>query len=145
MKAQEITHPEMEKQQSQFFFTASFFPLNNSKWLEITNFFFFFFASPQGMQKSQFPNQGSNLCRLHWECRVLTTGSPGKFNNCQLKLFLNSEFEQQNERVSRLTHQRKGIRRNQFFKIGFSKNTKLLNMYYHRLVTQEFSIMSYVF
>ena len=32
----------MEKQQSQFFFTASFFPLNNSKWLEITNFFFFF-------------------------------------------------------------------------------------------------------
>ena len=34
----------MEKQQSQFFFTASFFPLNNSKWLEITNFFFFFFG-----------------------------------------------------------------------------------------------------
>ena len=34
----------MEKQQSQFFFTASFFPLNSSKWLEITKFFFFFFC-----------------------------------------------------------------------------------------------------
>ena len=25
-----------------------------------------------------FPDQGSNLCHLHWECGVLTTGLPGK-------------------------------------------------------------------
>ena len=25
-----------------------------------------------------FPDQGSNLCCLHWECRVLTTGLPEK-------------------------------------------------------------------
>ena len=27
---------------------------------------------------SQFPDQGSNPCPLHWENRVLTTGPPGK-------------------------------------------------------------------
>ena len=26
-----------------------------------------------------FPNQGSNLCPLHWKCQVSTTGPPGKF------------------------------------------------------------------
>ena len=26
-----------------------------------------------------FPDQGSNLCSLHWKCGVLTTGTPGKF------------------------------------------------------------------
>ena len=26
----------------------------------------------------KFPDQGSNLCPLHWNCRVLTTGLPGK-------------------------------------------------------------------
>ena len=37
-------------------------------------FFFFFPAVPCSM----FPDQGSNLCPLHWNLRVLTTGSPGK-------------------------------------------------------------------
>ena len=27
---------------------------------------------------SQFSDQGLNLCPLHWECRVLTTGPPKK-------------------------------------------------------------------
>ena len=28
---------------------------------------------------SWFPNKGLNLSPLHWECRVLTTGPPGRF------------------------------------------------------------------
>ena len=28
--------------------------------------------------RTQFPGQGSNLGPLHWECRVLATGPPGK-------------------------------------------------------------------
>ena len=30
------------------------------------------------MLRSQFPNQGLNLCPLQWKCRTLTTGLPGK-------------------------------------------------------------------
>ena len=32
--------------------------------------------------KSQFPDQGSNLCPLHWDHRILTPGPPGK--SCML-------------------------------------------------------------
>ena len=31
-----------------------------------------------GHAESQFPNQGSNLCSLQWQLRVLTAGLPGK-------------------------------------------------------------------
>ena len=37
---------------------------------------FFFLARYAG---SYFPDQGLKLCPLHWELRVLTTGTPGKF------------------------------------------------------------------
>ena len=29
-----------------------------------------------------FPDQGSNLGPLHWECRVLATGPPGQSHTC---------------------------------------------------------------
>ena len=38
------------------------------------SFFFLFF----GHVGSYFPNQGLNLCPLHWKLRVLTSGPPGK-------------------------------------------------------------------
>ena len=31
-----------------------------------------------GAREIQFPDQGSKLGRLHWECRVLATGLPGQ-------------------------------------------------------------------
>ena len=34
-----------------------------------------------------FPDQGSNLCHLHWECGVLTTGLSGKSHIFLSKLF----------------------------------------------------------
>ena len=34
---------------------------------------------------SQFPDQELNLCPLHWKCRVLTTGPPGKSQQQVLK------------------------------------------------------------
>ena len=44
------------------------------------SFFFFFGRAACGI-----PDQGLNLCPLHWEHRVLTTGSPGKSHQCLLK------------------------------------------------------------
>ena len=41
-------------------------------------FFFFFFYCTVWPKGSYFPNQGLNLCPLHWEQGVLTTGLPGK-------------------------------------------------------------------
>ena len=44
-------------------------------------FFFFFFKSLavlRGMWDRSSWTRGSNLCPLHWEGRVLTTGPPGK-------------------------------------------------------------------
>ena len=38
----------------------------------------FFLATIMQHAGSQFPDQGSNPCSLHWENRVLTTGPPGK-------------------------------------------------------------------
>ena len=49
--------------------------------LEATVFFllFYFLATPKILVfGSQFPDQGSNLHPLHWECGILTTGPPGK-------------------------------------------------------------------
>ena len=36
--------------------------------------YFLFFGCTSLHVESQFPNQGLNLCPLHWKCRVLTTG-----------------------------------------------------------------------
>ena len=42
-------------------------------------FLFFFLVKPHlWHEESWFPNQGSNLCPLHWKHGVLTTGPPGK-------------------------------------------------------------------
>ena len=39
---------------------------------------FFFFCYTMQHVKSQFPNQGPNVCPLHWEHGVLITGPAGK-------------------------------------------------------------------
>ena len=39
---------------------------------------FYIFTWPHRHVESWFPDQESNLCPLHWKCRVLTTGSPEK-------------------------------------------------------------------
>ena len=44
----------------------------------ISKLFFFFFCCTTQHVGSQFPNQGLNLCPLHWKHRVLTTGPPEK-------------------------------------------------------------------
>ena len=55
--------------------------------------FFFSFLTAQHVG-SQFPNQGSNLQPLHWNCGVLTIGSPGKsltiFTESYKRTFQNS-------------------------------------------------------
>ena len=56
-------------------------PLYSSKdcSFEIFNFFFFWLHQVLVAEcRTQFPNQGANLDPLHWECRVLATGPPGK-------------------------------------------------------------------
>ena len=35
----------------------------------------------------QFPDQGSKLCALHWEHRVLATGPPGSPSHCDFNLY----------------------------------------------------------
>ena len=37
-----------------------------------------FLAVPCSMQDLSFPGQGLNFCPLQWNCRVLTSGPPGK-------------------------------------------------------------------
>ena len=44
---------------------------------ESSDQFFFFFLALSHVG-SLFPNQGSNPFPLHWKCRLLTTGPPGK-------------------------------------------------------------------
>ena len=52
--------------------------------------FFFFLAMLQGMQGSQFSNQGLNLCPLPWKQGILTTRLPGNSLKC---VFLNGHFK----------------------------------------------------
>ena len=51
---------------------------SDSKFQKIFLFYFFIQAAMYGMWGSQLPGQGLNLCSLHWEHGVLTTGPPGK-------------------------------------------------------------------
>ena len=44
-------------------------------------FFFFIFGCAVRHAGSQFPEQRSKLCPLHWKQGVLTTGPPGKSQN----------------------------------------------------------------
>ena len=37
-----------------------------------------FFGHAVWYMGSEFLDQGSNPCRLHWECREVTNGPPGK-------------------------------------------------------------------
>ena len=41
--------------------------------LTLIFFFFFFFDWALWHARSNFPDQGLNLCPLHWECGVLAT------------------------------------------------------------------------
>ena len=64
---------------------------------------------------SQFPDQGSNLCPLHWEHRVLTTGPPGKsqsqtFLVMSFKSLKNTENFKINEMISTVIHAVKRLR-----------------------------------
>ena len=43
---------------------------------------FFNFWSRHTAVRFYFPNQGSNMCSLQWECRVLTTRPLGKSHIC---------------------------------------------------------------
>ena len=38
----------------------------------------FILTMPYSTWDTEFPDQGLHPCSLHWECRVLTTGPPGK-------------------------------------------------------------------
>ena len=40
---------------------------------------YIFLALPNNTWDLKFPDQGSNPSPLHWKCRILTTGPPGKF------------------------------------------------------------------
>ena len=42
------------------------------------SFFKYFILWPCSLWNLSFPNQDSNLHPLHWTCRALTTGLPGK-------------------------------------------------------------------
>ena len=42
------------------------------------DYLFIYLSVPMQYAGSWFPNQSLNLCPLHWEPRVLTTGPPGK-------------------------------------------------------------------
>ena len=53
-------------------------------------YFWGFLAVWRSMQN--FPDQGLNLCPLHWKCRVLTAGPPGKSR----KRILRQAFPKQN-------------------------------------------------
>ena len=46
-------------------------------------FYLFIYLFGRAVQHvgSQFPDQGLNLCPLHWKHGVLTTGLPGKFRD----------------------------------------------------------------
>ena len=44
----------------------------------IASFMFWFFGFEACGILASWPDQGSNLHPLHWQCRVLTTGLPGK-------------------------------------------------------------------
>ena len=61
-------------------------------------FFFFFFGHVAQHAGSWFPDQGSKLHPLLWECRVLTTGPPGKsclcFHLASFNLFLHTLYSQ---------------------------------------------------
>ena len=39
-----------------------------------------------GMWDLEFPEQGSNLGLLHWECGILATGPPGKSPRVQIDI-----------------------------------------------------------
>ena len=45
-------------------------------------FVFLFFGHATEHARSWFPNQGSNPCPLQWKLDVLTTGLPGKSQEC---------------------------------------------------------------
>lgn len=59
----------------------SFFGLPHFTNGPYTSFIYVLFGPLCGMQ-DLFPNQGSNLCPLHWKQRVLTMGPPGKAPVC---------------------------------------------------------------
>ena len=60
-----------------YFFVCMSLPFLFVSFLFIYLFLFiYFFAAP--LSPWYFPDQGSNLCPLHWKHRVLTTGPPGK-------------------------------------------------------------------
>ena len=50
-------------------------------------FTYLYMATPCGMRN--FPDQGSNLCPLHWKGGVLTTGPPGKSKKSLFNLAFN--------------------------------------------------------
>ena len=53
---------------------------------------FYFFGLAVWPVRSYSPDQGSNPCPPDWECRVLTTGSPGKSKLLYFSPFLLFSF-----------------------------------------------------
>ena len=49
-----------------------------TEWNLLEEYLYLFLGRTVWHVGSQFPDQGSNPCPLHWKCRVLTTGPPGK-------------------------------------------------------------------
>ena len=49
-------------------------------------YFFLLFGHAALHAESSSPHQGWNRWPLHWECTVLTTGPPGKSQDCFLKM-----------------------------------------------------------
>ena len=60
--------------------------------LEFILMYFLIFWPHHMACESLVPNQGSNLCPLHWKCRVLTTGLPGKSLQKLLSLMQSHSF-----------------------------------------------------